>query len=497
MNENLENEKPEIIEKETEITEAESIVPTENTEPPKSRRVSKWAITVVIIAVILILGLIWIALKRKSTDTDETTKVDVATKPKADDDDKPAAAVQTVKLTPETLESAHIETEGVTVRPAVAMLNVTGTVEANPQQSQTVTPLVAGRVEQVYASIGDHVSAGQTLATLTSTEVADLYGKWRAAVTRLDLTRRNVERVKRAENRVGVLQAKAKLDEAEATLKRTRRLIELGAGAGKDLIAAETAYKTALADYNYQRDISLNKEIQEAQSEFDTARIESENLQQSLRVLGINARDKGANLAAVSRVSVVAPLSGIVTERQMNPGAGVQSGQTMFTLSNVSSLWITANVPQQQLGSINVGTFAEIRAGKDLINARVTYIDPQINEETRTARVRIAVPNPGERLRTGMFVEVGLQTGTNAEGGEDLVVPTVAIQRLGEKTVVFIPKTDEPGEFEVREIETGGETGGYTRVREGLKLGETVVTKGSFTLKTQLQKGAIEDDDDN
>src|SRR5260370_35846615 len=99
-------------------------------------------------------------------------------------------------------------------------------------------------------------------------------GNLRAAETKLSLAQRNLTRVQRAENRVGVLSAKAKLDEAEATLRRTRRLIELGVGAGKDLVAAEAAYKTAKAEYDFQSNISLNREVQEAQAEAEMARTE-------------------------------------------------------------------------------------------------------------------------------------------------------------------------------------------------------------------------------
>lgn len=461
---------------------------------PRSGKRS-WLVAFIAIGAVVLFGLLLILLKSGASDADDVN-VNVKTEASPSGGEPPQTGVQTVKLSPEALEAAHIEVEGVTQRPAVALFDVTGTVEVNPQQAQSVTPLVPGRVEQVHVSIGDHVSAGQALATLTSTEVADLYGKWRAAETRLDLAQRNLGRVTKAENRVGVLQAKAKLDEAEATLKRTRRLIELGAGAGKDLISAETAYKSALADYEYQRSIPLNKEIQEARAEVETARIETQNLRQSLQVLGVGVNSPNASMQNVSRVSVVAPLGGVVTERQVNPGTGVQAGQAMFTLSNISSVWVTANVPQQQLGQIRIGTPAEVRTGSDRISARVTYIDTQLNEDTRTARVRISVANPGERLKAGMFVDVGFQAGVSEDGENELVVPTDAIQRIGARTVVFIPKKDEPGEFEVREIRIGGDVSGYTQLLEGLELGEKVVTKGSFTLKAQLQKGSIVDDDD-
>ncbi|KXJ98030.1 MAG: RND family efflux transporter MFP subunit [Acidobacteria bacterium OLB17] len=454
----------------------------------KPRKMFAWILAGVTVVLIAIIGFAWMATRKSSTD------VQLETGEKKEEGHTAGEEGREVRLDPETLAAAGIETEAVTQRPAVALLDVTGSVEADPQRTQAVSPLVAGRVEQVFVAIGDRVSAGQVLASIASTEVTEAYGKFHEAENRLDIARKNLDRIRRAENRVNILQAKARLDEAEATLKRTRTLIELGAGAGKDLIAAETAYKTAQADYDFQRNIPLNKEIQEAEAEVKTAQIDVNHQRRALSALGINVDvgDEGAH--NIIRVPVRAPLSGTVSERLLNAGSGVQAGQQMFTLSNISSVWITANVPQQQLGLINIGSVASVKTtalGEQTINARVTYIDPGINEDTRTAKVRLAVDNPGERLRPGMFVEVGFQTGTSSATGEELVVKSDAIQRVGEKTVVFVPKENEPGAFEVREVEAGGEIEGYTRIRAGLQLGEKVVTKGSFVLKTQLQKGEL------
>jgi cobalt-zinc-cadmium efflux system membrane fusion protein len=399
-----------------------------------------------------------------------------------------------VALSPEALEAAGIEIEGVTQRPAIALLKVTGTVEVNQQQIQQVTPLVGGRVERVYVAQGDRVKAGAILATISSPEIAEMHGKLRESETRLQLAERKFERVQKAENRVGVLQAKARLDEAEATLKRVNRLVELGAGAGKDLIAAETAYKTAKAEYDFQSNISLNREVQEAQAEVASAQVDAAHLRQSLQALGVIVGAEDKHTRNISLVDLYAPASGIITERMVNAGTGIQAGATLFTISNISTVWAIANVPENQIHLLSAGTPAEIRAaaiGPEAINGRVSYIDPRLSEETRTARVRVEVANPGERLKTGMFVEIGFQAGTGANMSEELVVPSSAVQRIGEKNVVFIPKDDEPGAFEVREIEIGGEVEGYTRIVNGLKLGDKVVTKGSFTLKTQSQKGAM------
>lgn len=484
------NESGEVVEK-IEIVETET-----KTGADKKNNKLAWVITLAIIAVVALVGLFWIANKRS-----EQTEVNVKTAEKDEhkDEHKEGETGQEVKLDPELLESANIETEGVTQRPAIALLKTTGAVENNPQKTQNITPLVGGRIERVSVAVGDYVQTGSLLAVIASPQVAQLHGKMHEAETRLQLAERNLTRVQKSENRVTVLQAKAKLDEAEATLKRTRRLIELGAGAGKDLVAAETSYKTAKAEYDFQSNISLNKEIQEAKAEVETARVDLSHIRNEMTALGVTPLEHNDDnhQRDTSQVPVYSTASGIVTERLVNSGAGIEAGKPLFTISNLSTVWVVANVPEAQMTLLRVGTGAEIRSaaiGETVLNARISYIDPQLNEDTRTGRVRLDVPNPNGNLRAGMFVEVGFQTGTGEATGEELVVPTIAIQRIGEKNVVFIPKEDEAGAFEVREIETGGEVENYTWVVSGLKVGEKVVTKGSFTLKTQMQKGEMGDD---
>lgn len=404
-----------------------------------------------------------------------------------------------VELSPEAMEAAKIEYATATERPAVALLRVTGTVEANQQHVQQVTPLVGGRVNRVLVALGDHVRAGAPLAVVSSPQIAEMHGKLHESETRLQNAERNLARVQKAENRAAALSAKARLVEAEATLKRTRRLIELGAGAGKDLISAETAYKTAKAEYDFQSNISLNKELAEAQAEVATARVDTQHIRDGLRALGapVAANEQDCQNCDISLLTVRAPISGTVIERLINAGAGIEAGKPLFTVADISTLWIIANVPEAQVGSLRVGTPAEARAaalGEGVIAGRVAYIDPVLNKETRTARVRVEVTNRQERLKVGMFVEVGFEAGSAAPGDsveKELVIPEEAVQRINERTVVFLPKEGEKGHFEARDVGLGGAAGGYQRVISGLKSGERIVSKGSFTLKTQLLKGEM------
>ena len=461
-------------------------------EAPKKNTLIAWILTAAIVTVIAIIAIAWM-ISRGSAGGDKVNS-------DASQDEKPHSEGQTgkeVKLDPQTLESAGIQTETVTQRPAVAKLYVTGAVELNPETTEMATPLVGGRIERVFYSVGDNVQKGAVLALISSPQLAQMHGKMHEAKTRYELAQRNLVRVQKSENRVAVLQAKAKLDEADATLKRTKRLIELGAGAGKDLVAAETNYRTAKAAYDFQSNIALNKEVQEAKAEVETAQVDVRHIEDELRSLGVPVESgkPDDHREDSSLVSLRAPLSGVITERKFNAGAGIDAATPIFAISNLGTVYVIANVPEVSVRQLVMGGVAEITSPSiGTINGRISYIAPTLDETTRTALVRIEVPNSGGRLRAGMFADVGFQTGTNGSSGDELVVPSDAIQRTGDKTVVFIPRDGESGVFAVREVEVGSETDGYTRIVGGLRLGEKVVTKGSFTLKTQLEKGAMEDE---
>lgn len=437
------------------------------------------------------------------------------------------SAPNEVALDEEILKTAGVEIGAVDERRAGQTLRVTGTVEADSRRVHLVTPLVAGRVERVAVAPGDRVRAGDPLVEIASPEYAERRGKLLEAETRLNLAERNYQRVKLPENRVTVLQTRARLDEAEATLNRTKKLIELGAGAGKDLTAAEAAYRTAKAEFDFQNNIGLNREAQQAASAFEEARADAAHQRDALRALGAVFPDpkSGEISRPPSILTLRAPFAGTVTERTANAGSGIEAGKSLMTITGLSDVWIIANVPEIRAAAIRIGTPAAVTAaplGSESIPGRISYIEPTVMADARVARARIEIRNPGERLKIGNFVEVAFETG--GPGGEkELFVPSGAVQRLGERSVVFVPKVEDPDKrapalernhkdgdhekespakgkaaevaFEVREVEVGPEANGTVRILTGLKAGERIVVKGAFTLKTQLIKGELGHDD--
>lgn len=404
-----------------------------------------------------------------------------------------------LELSEETLTAANIEIIEVTEQEMTASLKVTATVEANEMQLQQASTLVSGRVEKINVVLGDYVKTGSIIAVIASPQIAQIHGKMHEAETKLALAQRNLQRIEKAENRVAVLTAKAKLNEAEKSLKRVQRLVELQAGAEKDLIAAETAHQTAKAEYDFQSNIALNREIAEAKADIETAEVELSHIRDEMRAYGVPLSDEEHvdHKTDTSLIPLRAPISGTIVERMINAGAGIEIGKPLFTIADLSNVWVIANVAESQLSQIEVGSKAEIKAailGEEKLTGKVTYIDPRLNEETRTAKVRIELSNPKNKLNLGMFVEVNFFI-ASADSKKIIAIPSEAIQQIEQHTIVFIPKNDKPGHFELREIELGNETSnGYRQVTNGLEKGEKVVSKGSFALKTQLLKGELGED---
>lgn len=352
-------------------------------------------------------------------------------KPIARPDGKPGAA-SVVRMTSAAVQAAGIVVEPVGTSTVTPTSRFTGAVEPNQQQLQQVTPLVTGRVEQVYARLGDAVRAGSVLATISSPAVAEMHGK--------------------------LLEAQAHLNLTEATLRRTQRLANLGATAGKDLSAATAEAETARYDVNHLRD--------------------------TLRILGA-LRESAQH--DISTVRLISPITGVVTERAVNPGSGVEVGKALFTIANLSTVWVIANVPESQVAILRTGATASVGAaslGGDVMRGTVSYIDPVLSDATRTARVRVNVPNTGGRLKVGMFVDVTI---ANAQGAKEaLSVSDDAVQRVSEKDVVFVQTGDNT--FAPREVTVGDRMDSQRIILAGLNAGERVVTKGSFTIKAQLLK---------
>jgi cobalt-zinc-cadmium efflux system membrane fusion protein len=343
-----------------------------------------------------------------------------------------------VKMTPEVQKQ-----NGVVVAPAKkqrlgGVISATGKVEANADRIAHVSPRISGKIVAVRASLGDNVSTGQVLATLDSVELGEALNRYHQSKTKLALVQSNMDRIK--------------------------NLVDKKIAARKDIFQAETDFKTA-------------------QTELHTD-------EERLSLYGVSVADlKGGNHKK-PLLPVRSPISGIITEKHAIVGELSDPSKSLYTVADLSSVWVLVDINEKDLSKVRKGQAAIVSVGAfpDLkLKGRITYIADLVNEATRTVKARIEVANPERKLKPEMFatVELSLSTDTPAV----LAVPEDAFQELEGKKVLFV--TENGTEFEPRKVELGRASGGMAEVVSGLKEGERYAVKGSFLLKSEMQKGEL------
>jgi membrane fusion protein, copper/silver efflux system len=183
-------------------------------------------------------------------------------------------------------------------------------------------------------------------------------------------------------------------------------------------------------------------------------------------------------------LTVSAPSSGVVMKRVDGlEGMAVKPGMELFHIANLSSLWLTVEVFEDQLSWLKVGSVADISLSYfpgETFTGRVRFVEPQVSEKTRTVPLRLEVPNPDGRLRSGMYATVRFHP-VVAKGA--IVVPSVAVLRTGERNLVIV--AEGGGRFAPRRVTVGGEGDGYVQVLSGLEAGDEVVTSAQFLIDSE------------
>jgi RND family efflux transporter MFP subunit len=191
----------------------------------------------------------------------------------------------------------------------------------------------------------------------------------------------------------------------------------------------------------------------------------------------------------VAATTVIAsPLAGVVTARAVNPGSSVDPASPLVTIVDLSTVWVVGDLYERDFPSVSVGTQALVTTAaypEMKISGRVAYIDPQVRTETRTARMRVEVPNPGQRLRLGMYADVQVD-GPNA--APQLLVPRSAVQNVADRTVVYLKDPQADGRFIEREVRLAAGAGDQAVVLAGLVSGDVVVSGGSFFLRAERER---------
>ena len=179
----------------------------------------------------------------------------------------------------------------------------------------------------------------------------------------------------------------------------------------------------------------------------------------------------------------LAPRDGIVMERNAIEGMRAQPGDVLFRVADISVVWAMIDVAERDLGSLAVGQAVDVRArglaGREF-NGRIDVIYPQVNRETRTARVRVELANPDTALLPDMYVDAGINTGSSEPV---LAIPESAVLDTGSRQAVFVERGQ--GRFEPRDVKLGHRGGGYVEVREGVAAGEPIVVSANFLIDAE------------
>jgi Cu(I)/Ag(I) efflux system membrane fusion protein len=186
----------------------------------------------------------------------------------------------------------------------------------------------------------------------------------------------------------------------------------------------------------------------------------------------------------VRTMTLVSPLDGTVVQKNAIQGMRVMPGEKLFDIADLSTVWITADLYEQDLALINPGETARISLsvlpGKEL-SAKIEFVYPTLTGDARTVKVRMTVPNPGGRLKPQMFANVDIKVGM----GSRLAVPDDAVLDTGTRQIVYVDKGE--GYFEPREVRLGTRADGYREVLSGLKSGEKVARSATFLIDSEAQ----------
>tara|TARA_R110000822_G_scaffold169727_1_gene309657 strand:+ start:3883 stop:5466 length:1584 start_codon:yes stop_codon:yes gene_type:complete len=336
-----------------------------------------------------------------------------------------------------TLSDAQLEQGGVSVATAgpatiASLVQTLGEVRYNNDNTVQVVPQLSGRVTSVSANAGDKVRKGQVLATVTSRALATVRGELLAAQKRSQL--------------------------AQRTFDRERQL--------------------------WKEKISAEQDFLQAQLELQEANIAVQRLQEQVAWVG------GSAAVSLTEFGIISPIDGVITEKKISVGEIVNEASSVFTVSDLSSVWIETTVSAKDLGAIAEGQRALVSASAFSATAEghISYISALVGAQSRSAVARIVLDNADGIWRPGLLATVDIVTD---ETTVPVAVSTDAVQTIRDWSVVF----GRFGSFfEARPVELGRTDGRFIEVLSGLKPGDQYAQDNSFLVKAELGKAGASHD---
>ncbi len=348
---------------------------------------------------------------------------------------------EVVILTKKSASDIGLNLFTVKMEPLTGTLTAPAKVIPNQDLEAQVGSLMQGRVHQVFAKVGDYVKAGQTLLTVEGLDVGTI--------------------------KAGFLKAKATLDYEKANYERQKKLFDEKIGSQKALLESQAEYEKAFAEYKAE-----------------DKRIHS---------VGLDDEDVTNEKIGEEHTSGTLPIKshidGVVVERNVVIGQFVDATTNTFKVINTNSVWVDGQIYEKDLAKINQKTSAVFKTTtypNENFNGRIIYIGQTVDEQSRTITVRAEFSNPHNKLKPQMFGELKIPLGAGVKG---IMIPDEAVVKETGQTYLFVQTSDTT--FEKRNVITGTIADTMIEIKEGLKEGETVVSKGVFYLKSELKKDEL------
>ncbi len=460
------------------------------------------------------------------------------------------------------LEIAGLKIELAVAGEGWESVSVTGKVTVPPDRLVKISSRIGGKVVAAHGTVGDYVSRGQVLAVISSVELAEARAAYRQAAAKLSAARKYYERETQVaklgaasmrpveEARSDVLasqgevadakselaQAKSEVTREESELAQCKARFERAKELYADKIVSRQDMETAEAEYKRDSasvDVAKSKvdqaqtrvekaeskleiskqyltretkvqksrvvdlrSLQSAKAEVDSARIELQSASDKIRVLGASPSGSGDTIAVTS------PISGRIVARNTNAGETVSSSDALFTVANLSRVWVEGDVYEKNLATVRKGQVVEIRVDAypdRIFTGKVDSISDILSSESRTAKVRCVVSNSQGLLRGEMFARMNLLI--SKRGQTVLVAKEAVLDDAGSK-IVYTPCMECPedkkagtnacGAYDKLTVKIGQMRGNKVEIISGLQPDTLVVTTGAFQIKTAMSSGKLE-----
>lgn len=353
-----------------------------------------------------------------------------------------ADEVPQVEFSPEQMQHIGVKTFKVTTKPLQKIIRTVGRIEADERKLATVNTKIEGWIEKLYANYtGSYVKKGQPLVEIYSPELL------------------------------------ATQQEFINTLKWAGR--QSGSVYPSDSVHGVHVQKPAA---NAQEQVAglKNMIVRDAQATVEAAR-------ERLRLWDISEeqiRRIEETGKPVRTLTLHSPVSGFITQKMAIQGMRVMPGEKLFDVADLSTLWIIADIYEYELSAVRIGQPARITLdyfpGKEMVS-RIDYIYPTLSPDTRTAKVRLTLPNPAGQLKPQMFTNVEIRISL----GRRLTVPDSAVIDTGKGQIVYVDRGS--GAFEPRTVRIGLRADGYAEVLKGLRAGENVASSANFLIDSEAQ----------